>query len=150
MFRKLIFIAVIIFIIVITIIFLPRGASKENAQQPQATTQPQISENQPPKIVSTNPSPLEEAIIASDQQIEIVFNRGLENEGELKLRFEPKVEYKITLSQDRKTATISPQKPFELGIGYTLFILPDTKFQGTGEWKEEKIFHFQTIKYRGV
>lgn len=102
------------------------------------------------RIVSTKPEPLEEAVISATEEVEITFSHALENEGQFKVRIEPKTDYKIVLSGDRKTAKIIPQIPYELGAGYTLFILPDSKFDGVGEWRKEKIFHFQTIKYRGV
>ena len=115
---------------------------------------PSVSQTDPPQIIFTKPSPLEEAIISAAEVIEITFNRSLENEGELKLKFEPKLEYKtdykIELSQDRKTAKIIPLVPYELGSTYTLFIGTDTKFDGVGAWGQEKIYHFKTIRYRGV
>lgn len=107
-------------------------------------------ENQPPQIVSTKPNPLDNTVVAQDEEIEIVFNRSLENEGELKVRIEPKIEFKKSLSADRKTARITFEKPLELGTSYTLFITGDTKFDGVGSWGQEKNFHFQTIKFRGV
>lgn len=118
----------------------------------QTKTKPPISTSQEdsPKIVSTKPDPLEEAVIGAADTIEISFNRSLENEGEFKVRIDPKVDFKIQLSSDRKTAKIMPQKPYELGVTYTLFIGTETKFDGVGRWGEEKIFHFQTVRYRGV
>ena len=118
--------------------------------QPQTQTTQASSQNEKPKIISTNPNPLDQAIISSDQQIEIVFNRPLENVGEFKSRIEPKIDYKVELSSDRKTAKIIQEEPYELGVGYTMFITGDTKFEGLGPWGEEKTFHFQTIKYRGI
>ncbi len=109
-----------------------------------------IDPNASPKIVSTKPDPLEEAIISATEVVEITFNRPLENVGEFKSRIEPKIEYKVELSGDRKTARIHPLKPYELGITYTLFIKPDSKFDGVGEWRQDKTFHFKTVKYRGV
>lgn len=125
----------------------------QNIYKEGRSTNPKPSANQQtdgPEIVSTKPDPLEEAVISAIEQIEITFSYPLENEGQFKIRIEPKIDYKIVLSQDRKTAKIIPQKPYELGAGYTLFILPDSKFDGIGDWKQEKIFHFQTIRYRGV
>lgn len=123
--------------------------------QQQVPAEPSISdnttqENDSPQIVSTKPDPLEEAIVGANETIEITFNRPLENVGEFKVRIEPKIEYKLELSQDRKTAKIIPLKPYELGTGYTLFIGHDTKFDGVGAWGQEKIYHFKTIRYRGV
>lgn len=114
------------------------------------TSAPVISENDPPQIVSTKPDPLDEAIVSATEVLEFRFNRALENEGELKIKTEPENEYKIQLSQDRKVATVTPLKPFELGATYTLTIGRDTKFQGIGAWNQEKMYHFKTIKYRGV
>lgn len=114
----------------------------------QKTTQ--VSSTDKPQIVSTKPDPLNENIVSATEEIEITFNRALENVGEFKSRIEPKVEYKVELSGDRKTAKIIPAKPYNLGTTYTLFIGPETKFDGVGRWGEEKVYHFKTIKYTGV
>lgn len=124
-------------------IMYKKPVSKENQTTP-------ASQNEAPKIVSTNPDPLEDNIVSSTQTIEITFNRSLENVGEFKLRIEPKTDIKTELSGDRKTARIKPVKPFELGTTYTIFIGTETKFDGVGAWGKEKIFHFKTIKYTGV
>ena len=121
--------------------------SQPQQQSPQSTDQ--VKHDQP-EIISTKPDPLEEAVVSATEQIEITFSHPLENSDQAKFRLEPKVDYKIVLSQDRKTAKIVPQKPYDLGSTYTLFILPDSKFDGIGQWGKEKIFHFKTIKYRGV
>lgn len=112
------------------------------SQAPSATDKPQI--------VSTKPDPLGDNIIGASDTIEITFNRPLENVGEFKSRIEPKIDYKVELSGDRKTAKITPAKPYQLGTTYTLFIGTETKFDGVGRWGEEKIYHFRTIKYSGV
>lgn len=132
--------------------FFLNNSIQKSPQQPAAesTPTPSVSENDPPQIISTKPNPLEEAIVSANEVLEFTFNRALENEGELKIKTEPKNEYKIQLSQDRKTAKVTPINPFELGATYTLTIGRDTKFQGIGEWKQEKMYHFKTIKYRGV
>lgn len=126
-----------------------------NTENEQLTQKPennhlQSSQNESPKIISTKPDPLEETIISATEIVEITFNRPLENVGEFKSRIEPKIEYKVELSGDRKTARIIPAKPYELGTTYTLFIGPDSKFDGVGEWRQDKTFHFKTVKYRGV
>ena len=108
------------------------------------------SQTDSPKIVSTKPDPLEDTIISATEIIEITFNRPLENVGEFKLRIEPKIDFKVELSSDRKTTKIIPNKPYVLGSTYTLFIGTETKFDRVGRWGIEKIFHFKTIKYRGV
>ncbi len=111
---------------------------------------PQNQQNESPKIISTKPDPLEENIVSATDAVEITFNRPLENVGEFKVRLEPSIDYKVELSNDRKTAKIKPVKGFLLGTTYTLFIGPETKFDGVGRWGEEKIYHFKTITYRGV
>ncbi|MBI2018233.1 hypothetical protein HYS96_00865 [Candidatus Daviesbacteria bacterium] len=141
----------IILLLISQKVLLVRPISLPSGTQPSSTpSQNSTQPNESPKILSTKPDPLDQAVISSDQQIEIVFNRGLENEGEFKIRIEPKVKYKITLSGDHKTAKITPEESYELGVGYTMFITGDTKFEGVGPWGEEKTFHFQTIKYRGI
>lgn len=152
--KQKIIILIAIIVTAILIFISQRRLYEKSQSQPSSSPEQkqvqQINQNESPKIVSTKPDPLDQAIISSDQQIEIVFNRPLENEGEFKIRIEPKVKYKITLSGDRKTAKIIPEEPYDLGVGYTMFITGGTKFEGVGPWGEEKTFHFQTIKYRGI
>lgn len=112
-------------------------------------TQP-TSQDNTPKIISTKPEPLENAVVSATEVVELTFNRPLENIGEFKFRIDPKAEIKIELSPDRKTAKIIPQTPYELGVTYTIFIGPDSKFDGAGNWGKEAIYHFQTIKFRGI
>jgi len=124
----------------------------KNQQSTSKESKPtfEVSQTDKPQIVSTKPDPLDNNIITATDIIEITFNRSLENTGEFKLRIEPEIDYKVELSGDRKTAKIIPSKPYALGTTYTLFIGPETKFDGVGRWGEEKIFHFRTIKYTGV
>ncbi len=146
------------FIFIILAITLIGAASyffRQKPQMPLPDSSPkplpsQSSQNELPKIVSTKPDPLEDAIISATETLEITFNRPLENVGEFKSKIEPKIDYKVELSGDRKTARIIPAKPFELGTTYTLFIGTETKFDGVGRWGMEKIFHFKTVKYRGI
>lgn len=103
-----------------------------------------------PEIVSTNPSPLEESILWAMQPIEITFNLPLENAPEFKHKMDPKYDYKVELSDDKKTIRIIPTKPLPLGKGFTLFIQADTKLEGNKTLGRDYIFHFRTIEYRGV
>lgn len=143
-------IIVITVIIVIIVITLRNSPAKDTSNQPSPTPTTQVQQNESPKIISTKPDPLEEAIISASEVIEITFNRPLENSGEFKVRIDPKIDFKVELSGDRKTAKIISIKPYELGAGYTLFIGTETKFDGVGRWGEEKIYHFSTVKYRGI
>lgn len=145
--KRKIIIAITVIVAITSIVWI---FTRRNSTPLSPTPPPQDQQNESPKIVSTKPEPLEEAIIAASEVIEITFNRPLENVGEFKLRIEPKVDVKVELSSDRKTAKIKPVKAYELGAGYTVFIGTETKFDGVGRWGEEKIFHFRTIKYRGI
>lgn len=145
----------IIFIIVITVItiIIFAGKNQQESKPAQTNNQPTtkpVSQNDKPQIVSTKPDPLDNSIVSGTDVIEITFNRPLQNVGEFKNKIEPKIEYKVELSADRKTARIIPAKPYPVGAGFTLSIGPDTKFDGMGEWRESKDFHFRTIKYTGV
>lgn len=117
---------------------------------PTPTSASQTQQDESPKIIYTKPDPLNETIISASEVIEITFNKPLQNVPEFKLRIEPKAEYKVELSPDRKTAKITPLKPLELGASYTLYIGHDTKFEGAGEWGKDQTFHFRTVKYRGI
>lgn len=144
-------------IVILVLIILGVGlffSFKKNSPEP-ARPQAQINpvpadQDKIPKIISTRPDPLENSIVSTTEIVEITFNRPLENIGEFKNRIDPEIDYKVELSGDRKTARILPAKPYILGTTYTLFIGPETKFEGVGRWGEEKVFHFRTITYRGV
>ncbi len=126
----------------------------QKEETPIPSPKPEVKQtdnpNDPPKIISTKPDPLEDTIVSATQIIEISFNRPLQNSGEFKLKIEPKIDFKINLSSDRKTAKISFTKLLELGVTYTIFIGPDTKFDGVGAWGQDKMYHFKTVKYTGV
>lgn len=140
--------AVVVFLIIRP--KLTNQLNSSNEQKNPATVPKQVSQKGEPQIVSTKPDPLEDSIIAATDSVEITFNRPLQNVGEFKSRIEPNVDYKVELSSDRKTAKIIPVKGFLLGTTYTLFIGPETKFDGVGRWGQEKIYHFKTITYQGV
>lgn len=153
--KRKILIAVIVAGAILILIFLSGFPSKlkPTANSTPPKTEPakqEIKEDAEPQIVSTKPEPLEDAIVSATEIIEITFNRPLENVGEFKSRIEPKIDYKVELSSDRKTAKIIPTKPYQLGATYTLFIGPDSKFDGVGSWGKDQTFHFRTIKYTGV
>lgn len=109
----------------------------------------QTKQTDKPQIVSTKPDPLDNNIILPNQVIEISFNMSLQNAPEFKAKIDS-VPLKIDLSSDRKTAKITPIKPYDLNKSFTLTIGSDTKFDGVGEWGENKEFHFRTIKYSGI
>lgn len=146
--KKIAQVFIIIIIVIIAIFSLKERVFGPNSK---TSTQPTLtSQADEPKIISTKPEPLENAVVSATKVVEITFNRSLENIGEFKFRIDPKAEIKIELSPDRKTAKIIPQTPYELGVTYTIFIGPESKFDGVGNWGKEAIYHFQTIKFRGI
>lgn len=139
----------------ILILIFQQGLYGKPAASPLPTPKPeakqnQVNQNEEPTVISTQPSPLEEATILPTQTVEITFNLPLENTGEFKNKIEPEADYEVKLSNDRKTVQIIPKKTFKLGASYTLFIKPDTKFDGSKTLNKELIFHFRTIEYRGI
>lgn len=126
--------------------------SKEGFESQPESPSPAI-QSEKPTVISTSPSPLNESIILPTQKIELTFNYPLENTGELKIKIDPPIELKITLSSDRKTATLTPIKPFELGRTFSLTIkggTNETKFDGGKRLDQDYSYNFRTIEYRGI
>jgi hypothetical protein len=106
-----------------------------------------------PVVVATNPAAMKEkktVVVLPTQSIEITFNQPLENVPETRITIEPKADYKVELSSDKKTIKIIPVTPYSLGQGYSLFIKADTKFDGKKTLGSDVDFHFATISYNGV
>lgn len=150
---------IIIFIIALGIIItyasykLILEGKSQNPNKPSVPEQreAQLPQSQEPSLVATNPSPLEEAVIPPTQVIELTFNMPLENIPEFKHKFDPiSFKYKIELSFDKKILKIIPEKPYEPGLGYTLFIMSGTKFEGKKTLGKDIIYHFRTVNYKGV
>lgn len=124
--------------------------SPENPTDPEATYK--VSEDKL-EIVSTNPDPLEGAVILLTQTIEIKFNKRL-SVSEFKHRFDPEVEHEVEAIYDKISNTTSLKikfkKPLNLGSGYTLFILSNTASEDNKLLEREFNYHFSTIKYKGV
>lgn len=138
------------------ILLFQRGIYGKTTVEPTIQKTSSINQTLPqqetdkPVVILTVPSPLEEAIIVPTQVIEITFNLPLENVGEFKNRLEPKSDYTVKLSDDRKTAKIIPNPLLKLGTTFTLFIQTDSKFDGGKRLDHELIYHFKTLEYRGV
>ena len=148
--KKLV-IAVIAIIGAILIIISQRGLySQPVSQIPQTTPTPQTTLDENPKVVSTNPDPLDGITLLPNQTIEITFNKPLENVGEFKYQLDPAVNINVKLTNDRKTATITPVTTYKLGAGFTIFIKTDSKFDGGKRLDHELIYHLNTIGYKGV
>lgn len=104
-----------------------------------------------PHLVSSNPEGLKEGVvIPADKIIEITFSHPIENRGEVKSKMDPAIKYNIELSSDKKTVKLIPEKPYELGRGFTFYITNETKFDGGLRLDNGLDFHFQTIPYKGV
>lgn len=113
----------------------------------------EISQNDSPTVVATSPAVMKEkktVVVLPTQTIEITFNQPLENIPETKIVIEPKADYKVELSGDRKTLKIIPVTPYALGQGYSLFVKGETKFDGKKTLGSDVDFHFATISYNGV
>lgn len=118
-----------------------------SSPSPDQTT-PITQESSEPSFVSSNPS--DNGVLLPSQPIELIFNQPLENSAEFKHRLEPKVDYKLKLSEDKKTIQLVFDKPLPLGTTYTLFVQADAKFEGKKTLGKDLEFHFRTITYNGV
>ncbi|KKR80369.1 MAG: hypothetical protein UU73_C0002G0109 [Candidatus Daviesbacteria bacterium GW2011_GWA1_41_61] len=146
-------IAIVTTVGIILILIFQQGLYSKEAPvlDTQTSPTPTIETSAEPKILSTNPSPLEEAVFVPTQEfIEINLNQSLVNGPEFKIKFEPQIEYKTELTNQKKTAKIIFTKPLKLGQSYTLFISPDTKFEEGNRLSGEVVYHFRTIEYRGI
>lgn len=124
--------------------------NKNSNQSPTPTTESL-------KIVSTKPDPLEGAILVPDQIIEFNLNKDIALT-EFKHKFDPELkvgeDYEIEIVGDQvrkigKTVKIRLKK-LELGVGYTIFILPNTHSTDDVKIDQEHSYHLQTVKYRGI
>lgn len=145
--KRVIAAILIIGVLLMAIFALGFGSKQTSVNEPNGLDSTQTTN---PKVISTNPSPLENTTIVPIQTIEITFSHPIENVGEVKYRLEPNTEVTVSLSDDRKTVKFTPKSSFELGQGYTLFINQDTKFDQGKRQDGDTIFHFKTIPYKGV
>lgn len=149
--QKVIIVITILGLILIYIFQRGLGSTPQAQTTPSSKEKIEVSATDDPQVVSTKPSPLDESIISPTSTIEITFNRPLENIGEFKHKLEPKMDYQVKLSDDRKTAKITASPSFPLGTTYTLFIYAnETKFDGGKRLNQDYTFHFKTIEYKGV
>jgi hypothetical protein len=113
----------------------------------------EVLQTDSPVVMATSPEAMKEkktVVVLPTQTIEITFNQPLENVPETKIVIEPKADYKVELSGDRKTLKIIPVTPYALGQGYSLFVKGETKFDGKKTLGSDVDFHFATISYNGV
>lgn len=139
-------IAVVVIVGIALIVIFSRGINIPQNQEPSRSLQ----QSPNAKLLSTNPSPFDNSIILPTQTLEFTFSDPIENVGEFKVKLEPEAEINIILSDDRKTAKITPKSSFDLGQAYTLFITNETKFDGGKRLDQSLQFGFRTIEYKGV
>lgn len=137
------------FLILITALAAAFFFYKEKFNEPK--TQPPVEKLE---IISTSPNPLEEATILPTQSLEITFNKPLYR-SQFKHKFDPEIEHEVEVVNgiDKELGSvfrIKFSKPLPLGSGYTLFIFTDTKTEDGFNLEAEHVYHFKTIKFRGV
>src|SRR3989344_7198590 len=142
-------VATSLLVLIIAIIFVLIGNFKTLINR--ETPPPIYKKEAGLEIVSTAPDPLEGATILPTQNIGINFNKPLYR-SEFKHKFDPEIEHEVEVVDgiDKElgsTFRIKFSQPLELGSGYTLFILPNTKTEDGFELGQEKIYHFKTIRY---
>lgn len=140
-----------VLILILISIFVLKGSSKVTPKSTGSNTQ--SNQNQTPEVVTTNPNPLDQSIISSTESFSVTFNLPVQNPGELKHTVEPKMDYTLKLSDDRKTAIFTPNKPLPIGMEYTLHITGDTKMDGSHGMVllgQDLIYHIFTVPYHGV
>lgn len=115
-------------------------------QETQDPNKPALISSDPPELLEKKP-----LIFKPDQVIKLTFNVPLQNGPETKIRLDPPHEFEVTLTNESKTAVITPKSPYKLGQGYTLFIKADTKLQENGKLLEQDYnMHFNVINYSGI
>ena len=141
------------FAIVLVALFLSKDKffkATEKTSEPEITSK--VSEDKL-EILSTNPDPLEGAVIMPTQEIEFKFNKQL-SVSEFKHKFDPEVEHEVKTEVDETekstTVRITFKKPLELGGGYTLFVLANTISEDNKLLNRDFVYHFSTIRYKGV
>ncbi|MBI2600535.1 Ig-like domain-containing protein [Candidatus Daviesbacteria bacterium] len=147
---KIIFLSTIILILLFLAGFFLSNNKDGDGDGNIDTSSQAVVDDSKPRVVSVQPTQQEAPFITQNQVITVTFNMPVENTGEFKHKIEPELKYRLEPSADRKVIKITPEEPYLLGTEYTLFIKPETKFDGKKTLNEEKIYHFKTIQYRGV
>ncbi len=139
-------------IIAILIIGLGLFLKKNNTSQatPTPSSQNIVQNDSNPKIVSISPKLGDGAYIAPTQTINITFNLTLKNAEQFKSKMDPDISYSVVLSEDKKTAKITPKTPYALGHGYTLYINQETSFDDGKSLGHSEHYSFQTVDYNGI
>lgn len=151
-FKQKLIIGLVVIGLIVVVVFQkgPGNQKSEVGDQKSELKQQTPTQSDEPRLLSTNPSPLNNATILPTQPIEFTFNQPLENRGELKFEIKPEAQVDVHLSNDKKTAKITPTKPYLLGQTYSINIKTETKFDNKKKLPDGLNFTFKTINYRGV
>ena len=146
---KLIALAVAIGLILIAIFQFGLGKTPIPVVNNETQTNPSD-----PSVISSDPKELyikEPLVVSPNQVLTINFNVPLLNGPETKITLEPKHDIEVKLSDDYKSAIITPKTPYKLGQGYTVFISREAKLRDEGKTLgKEYDFHFNVINYSGI
>ena len=125
----------------------PISVIDNNKEQSQPNpNEPALISSEPPELFLKKP-----LVFRPDQVIKLNFNTQLQNAPETKLTIEPAADVEVKISDDFKSVTITPKKPYKLGQGYTLFLKADTKLQEQGKvLGKDYDMHFNVINYSGI
>ena len=149
--KKLLVVGIIVLVLVFSFVFKDK-IFKVAGKPIEPEISNEVTEDKL-EIISTNPDPLEGAVILPSQSIEIKFNKII-SVSEFKHKFDPEVEHEVKVISDNTEEStiikISFKKPLELGNGYTLFVLANTISEDNKLLNRDFVYHFSTIKYRGV
>lgn len=119
-----------------------------------SATQTSQSGPEGPAIISSEPPELfikKPLIISPSQVLKLNFSVPLQNGPETKIVLDPPADVQIELTNDNKTAVITPKSPYKLGQGYAIFVKRDTKLKEEGKiLGQDYDLHFNIINYSGI
>lgn len=147
--QKIITAFVLLGLILIAVFSNGLYSKKQSSTALPILSQTNLTEEKQIKVVSTNPSPLEEGVILPNQTIEITFNKPMVNDNSL-ISFDPKVDFTLEQNSDHKTLKISPKISSSLGKSFTLIIKSGYRSDTGEKLDHDEVFHFKTVKYTGV
>jgi hypothetical protein len=112
----------------------------------QNSSNPALISSEPPELYIKKP-----LIISPSQVLKLNFSVPLQNGPETKIVLDPPADVQIELTNDNKTAVITPKAPYKLGQGYAIFIKRDTKLKEEGKvLGQDYDLHFNVINYSGI
>lgn len=140
-------IAILLIVILVTGagFFIYRSQNKPQAENPANQPSSQLT------IVSTKPTPLDEATITPTGDFEITFSKPV---SEVKFKTTPEnlgIELETVKQTDTEhTFKFKFKESLNLGTGVTIFILTNTRSKDGQDLDKEYVYHLKTISYKGV